>query len=159
MNSLVLKNESTIEEELLYIKWEHEELCTKATWNVPNIVSPYRLTYQKLQSFIMNRDLNIDQFQSLVNTLNARVLEQNFGQQYELKMRNLVFDANAEDFKTIFKMFIKAYKENKVIIYECCKDCGNSYVIENRQWFIDKGLQMPKRCEPCLQIKRSKKIV
>lgn len=38
-----------------------------------------------------------------------------------------------------------------------CKECGNEFIIveEEKQFFISKGLELPKRCKEC-RIKRRK---
>lgn len=42
-----------------------------------------------------------------------------------------------------------------------CKDCGKSFEITNeeKQWYADKGYDLPKRCKYCRKARKANTIV
>lgn len=44
--------------------------------------------------------------------------------------------------------------------YRTCKECGMTFGIkkEEKKWFLDRGMALPKRCRDCRGYRRQKKI-
>lgn len=51
-------------------------------------------------------------------------------------------------------------EKNRIVYRGVCKDCGNSFYVRASEadFLKSKGLNMPKRCYPCRQLKKERKV-
>jgi hypothetical protein len=158
INNVLEKTVSSLEAQLVEIKYQLEENSNDALWNLGNANTPYEIMFRQLQLLMIGHGLNIEQLQEVVNGFDIEKLQKKYGPKYRGSAK--VTDAEmfgdcTYTFRIPFNVFIEDYKENKLALYAHCKDCGKIHCVENPKWFLDKDMKIPKRCKSCIKVNKA----
>lgn len=147
-----------LEEVLVNILWataEHEDICM---WNCAGLENVGPLMNKRIQMLLLNLDIDFETFKEFVSKMDMNKLQKKYKDKYERKSGGEVHVFLLDIFSTYrLPVYIEFYEENKYNRFIKCIDCDKIEEIEAKQvqWFINKGFQIPKRCNDCRQ-KRKK---
>lgn len=145
-------NEDDFFKWLINIAWQDEERTESDMWNMSD--SSIQPIYNLIQMLMHIYKLNLEEFERIIQSIDDTKideLEKKYAKEYDRAQNNNIHIFTFEIFsniKFLFEYFIEQYKKGKILKLIICKDCGEVFV-EKEQYWINKGLSIPKRCTTC----------
>lgn len=148
-------------EKLIMIKKAHEDQMNAPVKPANHDGSPIFKSLNRMTQEMMNEyDITIAELEECITFLEDEDLEDKVAEMFpstgkgSKKKNAALCDLIVYGFKEMFEGFIEDYTSFKSPRFCKCIDCDSPYTIDNPQWFVNKVLQLPKRCPDCIALKK-----